>query len=292
MTSPTTPAHALDNDDNDEAAYTYIYYEKQESSLCGQHALNALLIGPYFTPGDLAEIAAELDAKERELMLAAGETEEALKFLAEDSGNVNASGFFSVEVLRLALSRFGSIELVPFNARKDGGTEGEEKEDDLTQEEGFIVNKAEHWFTLRRIGERWWNLNSTLEGGKPEEVGRFYLSAFIGQLMMDGYSVFVVTGEGLPRMGTPDGGEGGGGGLRGRGGGEWFRVSELIKGKGKKKEVVGEGTARGKGEKRNFWSTLMDAGQTLAGGGGDGGRGGMTEDEEMARAIAISLKER
>jgi len=90
MTSPTTPAHALDNDDNDEAAYTYIYYEKQESSLCGQHALNALLIGPYFTPGDLAEIAAELDAKERELMLAAGETEEALKFLAEDSGNVNA----------------------------------------------------------------------------------------------------------------------------------------------------------------------------------------------------------
>jgi ataxin-3 len=120
------------------------------------------------------------------------------------------SGFFSVDVLRLALSRFGSIELVPFNPKKDGGTEGEEREDDLTQEQGFIVNRAEHWFTLRRIGKRWWNLNSTLEGGKPEEVGRFYLSAFIGQLMMDGYSVFVVTGEGLPGVGTPDDdGEGG-----------------------------------------------------------------------------------
>jgi len=88
MTSPTTAATFDDDDDDD--AHTYIYHEKQESSLCGQHALNALLIGPYFTPGDLAEIAAELDAKERELMLAAGETEEALKFLAEDSGNVNA----------------------------------------------------------------------------------------------------------------------------------------------------------------------------------------------------------
>lgn len=88
MTSSTTAAATFDDDDDD--AHNYVYHEKQESSLCGQHALNALLIGPYFTPFDLAEIAAELDAKERELMLAAGETEEALKFLAEDSGNVNA----------------------------------------------------------------------------------------------------------------------------------------------------------------------------------------------------------
>ena len=37
-------------------------------------------------------------------MLAAGaETEDAIKFLAEDSGNVNAEGFFSADVLRLAL---------------------------------------------------------------------------------------------------------------------------------------------------------------------------------------------
>lgn len=290
MTSPTTAAAATFDDDDDDA-HTYVYHEKQESSLCGQHALNALLIGPYFTPGDLAEIAAELDAKERELMLAAGETEEALKFLAEDSGNVNAryvylyfssigrrgsyfcsfkltpplppslqpspflhthttnSGFFSVDVLRLALSRFGSIELVPFNAQKnEGGKEGEEEED-LTQEQGFIVNRAEHWFALRRIGKRWWNLNSTLEEGKPEEVGRFYLSAFIGQLMMDGYSVFVVRGEGLPGRGFPDE-EGGGGG-----GGKWFRVSELVGGNGggKKKEETkgGDGGGKGKGEKRD-----------------------------------------
>jgi len=202
-----------------------------------------------------------------------------------------------VDVLRLALSRFGSIELVPFNAKKEGGKEGgKEEEEDLTQEEGFIVNRAEHWFSLRRIGKRWWNLNSTLEGGSPEEVGRFYLSAFIGQLLMDGYSVFVVRGKGLPGRGVPDGESGGGGG-------KWFRVSELVNG-GKKEEKKGGEGGKGKGEKRDYWSTLTGGGQTLAGssgGGGGGGEGGgvgggggtavMTEDEEMARAIAMSLGE-
>jgi hypothetical protein len=32
----------------------FVYHEKQDSSLCGQHALNTLLQGPYFTAVDLA----------------------------------------------------------------------------------------------------------------------------------------------------------------------------------------------------------------------------------------------
>ncbi len=75
---------AVDDDADDTAAHTYIYHEKQESSLCGQHALNALLIGHYYSPVDLAEFAHQLDAQERELMLAAGaDTDDAIKFLAE-----------------------------------------------------------------------------------------------------------------------------------------------------------------------------------------------------------------
>lgn len=46
----------------------FIYHEKQESLLCGQHCLNNLLQGPYFSAADLSEIAHELDAKERHVM--------------------------------------------------------------------------------------------------------------------------------------------------------------------------------------------------------------------------------
>lgn len=32
----------------------WVYHEKQDSSLCGQHALNVLFQGPFFTAPDLA----------------------------------------------------------------------------------------------------------------------------------------------------------------------------------------------------------------------------------------------
>ena len=45
----------------------FIYHEKQVASLCGQHCLNNLLQGPYFTSFNLADIANELDTQERAL---------------------------------------------------------------------------------------------------------------------------------------------------------------------------------------------------------------------------------
>ena len=45
-----------------------IYFEKQESLMCGQHALNMLLQSDYFSAQDLAEIAKRLDSLERHFM--------------------------------------------------------------------------------------------------------------------------------------------------------------------------------------------------------------------------------
>ena len=45
-----------------------LYHEKQVSLLCGVHALNALLQGPYFSAHDLGTIAQEFDEKERQLL--------------------------------------------------------------------------------------------------------------------------------------------------------------------------------------------------------------------------------
>jgi Josephin len=58
-----------------------------------------MLQGPYWTDADLADIAHELDARERELMLSQGlDTDDAVRFIAEDSGNVDESGNFSFDV--------------------------------------------------------------------------------------------------------------------------------------------------------------------------------------------------
>ena len=100
----------------------------QEAALCGVHALNTLLQGPYFTAVDLSQvpccttlhvrragtqqhcalircpaaclqIAQELDALEKQYMAESGvEGEDFVNFLAEESGNVSSDGFFSIQV--------------------------------------------------------------------------------------------------------------------------------------------------------------------------------------------------
>ena len=44
----------------------------------------------------------------------------------------------------------------------------------------FICNYREHWFTIRKLGNQWFNLNSLLTG--PELISDTYLSLFLTQL--------------------------------------------------------------------------------------------------------------
>ena len=92
---------------------TEIYFERQieDASLCGQHALNNLLQGPYFTAFDLAEIGNDLDKKE-ELLMKKNEYE----IISDNNNgnnkqkkykNVSMEGLFSVEVLKCALESIG-----------------------------------------------------------------------------------------------------------------------------------------------------------------------------------------
>ena len=165
----------------------WVYHEKQISLLCGQHCLNNLLQSPFFTAGDLADIAQILDSRERQYMLEAGnDTIEAIKYLAEESQNVDVSGNFSIEVLKMALGNF-NIELVPWFPNKKGYSDN-----DPCDEIGFIVNHASHWFAIRRVNGNWWNLNSFND--KPTKISNFYLSAFLAQLVSDGYYVYIARG--------------------------------------------------------------------------------------------------
>ena len=174
---------------------TYIYHERQEALLCGQHALNNLVQTQTFTPDALAEIAQQLDQMEFNYMSAGNEngvhSKDFIRYVAEGSGNVDESGNFSIEVLRSALLSMFELNLT--NILQENIRQME-----ITNFEGFICNRASHWFAIRKINDRFWNLNSTKE--RPELISHFRLAAEIEALQHSGYSVFVVVEIGrLPK---------------------------------------------------------------------------------------------
>ncbi|XP_072313828.1 ataxin-3 isoform X2 [Eucyclogobius newberryi] len=165
-----------------------IFHEKQEGSLCAQHCLNNLLQGEYFTPVDLSSIAHQLDEEERMRMAEGGVgSEEYRTFLQQPSGNMDDSGFFSIQVISNALSVWG-LELILFNSR-----EYQSLMINPINEKAFICNYKEHWFTIRKLGQQWFNLNSLLTG--PELISDTYLALFLAQLQQEGYSIFVIRGN-------------------------------------------------------------------------------------------------
>ncbi|KAM8782543.1 ataxin-3 isoform 1-T1 [Rhynchonycteris naso] len=165
-----------------------IFHEKQEGSLCAQHCLNNLLQGEYFSPVELSSIAHQLDEEERMRMAEGGVTSEDYRtFLQQPSGNMDDSGFFSIQVISNALKVWG-LELILFNS-----PEYQRLGIDPINERSFICNYKEHWFTVRKIGKQWFNLNSLLTG--PELISDTYLALFLAQLQQEGYSIFVVKGD-------------------------------------------------------------------------------------------------
>ena len=180
-----------------------LYHEKQVSLLCGVHALNTLLQGPYFTANDLRDIAAEFDQRERDLMKEAGvDSADFLRYMAEDSGNAAVDGNFSIQVLTKALDVW-NVDCVPVT-----GTTHSEALVNPTNELAFLCNLDQHWFAVRKTRTAsptvhaeaaacgdggWWNFNSMLPA--PQPIGTTYLSAFLAQLREERYSIFAVRGN-------------------------------------------------------------------------------------------------
>ncbi|KAM0889474.1 hypothetical protein ACQ4PT_027675 [Festuca glaucescens] len=144
-----------------------LYHEVQEGKLCAVHCVNTALQGPFFSEFDLAALAADLDQRERQVMLqgveaAAAATTAAGDFLAEGEGshNVSLGGDFSIQVLQKALE---------------------------------VWDLQDHWFCIRKVNEEWYNFNSLYPA--PEHLSKFYLSAYIDTLKGSGWSIFAVRGN-------------------------------------------------------------------------------------------------
>jgi len=165
------------------------YWEKQGADkLCAVHCVNALMQGPYFSEVDLAKHAHELDAAENALLQGAN----------TESTNVDASGNFSIGVIEASLKTRGFRCVntqhpdVAATIRENPGGEA-----------GYICNShaREHWFTIRRVKGRWWDLDSLKHA--PQGIGDVYLAEFLNATREQGFTIFVVRGTGYLPDPTP-----------------------------------------------------------------------------------------
>lgn len=258
----------------------WIYHERQEALLCGQHALNNLVQRNAFSPGSLAEIANQLDQMELNYMAQNNEggtaSKDYLKRMAEGSGNVDESGNFSIEVLRSALMNSFNLELP--NIRQKGV--GDQME--ITELDGFICNRSSHWFAIRKINERFYNLNSTLE--RPEIISHFKLAAEMEALQSAGYSVFCVldklpppcSSESMMDQGLPQ---------------YWWKEKDLLTGKTNAMTRADDPWKNVGSGRRLDGKRPAAASSTSSGVVGANGLSGLTEEEMLQMAMAASLEQ-
>jgi len=102
--------------------------------------------------------------------------------------NCDQRGNYSIQVLweavrktGLALDNFQSEQMAA--ARKTP-----------VEQTGYVCNKKNHWFALRRLNGRWYNLDSLSKRG-PTLITDLYLSSHLKSLSDDEYTVCVVSGK-------------------------------------------------------------------------------------------------
>nr|VDD11041.1 unnamed protein product [Brassica rapa] len=161
-----------------------LYHEVQEANLCAVHCVNTVLQGPFFSEFDLAAVAADLDEKERQVML---EGAAAADFFSEESHNVSLGGDFSIQVLQKALEVW-DLQVIPLNC-----PDAEPAQIDPELENAFICHLHDHWFCIRKVSGEWYYFDSLLAA--PQHLSKFYLSAFLDSLKGSGWSIFIVKGN-------------------------------------------------------------------------------------------------
>lgn len=87
-----------------------VYWERQQGDLmCGLHAVNSILQGPYFDEITLSEIALELDKKEQQM----------LGGKQSKSNHLNDGGYFSLNVLVEAMKKHGGFDISSIQSKEN-----------------------------------------------------------------------------------------------------------------------------------------------------------------------------
>lgn len=117
------------------------------------------------------------------------------RFIAQPSGNMDDTGYFSVQVISSALALW-NLELIPLNSSENLARQCR---NDPTQVNAYIFHMENHWFCIRRFNDIWFNLNSMFS--KPKYMSSLYLTEYLKQMEQEGYMVFIVSGI-LPECGA------------------------------------------------------------------------------------------
>eukprot|EP00924_Labyrinthula_sp_SR-Ha-C_P004471 maker-scaffold_1-snap-gene-1.34-mRNA-1 protein AED:0.00 eAED:0.00 QI:388/1/1/1/0.5/0.33/3/561/364 len=133
-----------------------IYHERQRQNLCGLHAVNNLLQKPEFTQMKLNQIGADIFRQ----------------FQFSRNEEFDSSGNYSINVIQEALRRH-NIELVHINA---GDLQGGMTENYVA----FLLHYGNHWFVIRKIGSKFWNLNSFFK--HPRSINSYEIASKINKL--------------------------------------------------------------------------------------------------------------
>ena len=160
--------------------------------------------------------------------------------------------------------------------------------------EGFICNKQSHWFAIRKINGRYWNLNSTAD--RPEAISHFNVATELDKLINDGYSVFCVAVDKPlpPACGSVQEMERRRDRQYGGVKGNWSRESDLLKGS----SAGGQNGSAGGDPWKNVGSGMrLDgrapaaaaASESLAASEQDW-TNALTEEEQLQMVIAASLE--
>ncbi|KAL8206105.1 hypothetical protein R6Q57_009656 [Mikania cordata] len=161
-----------------------LYHEVQESKLCAVHCVNTVLQGPFFSEIDLAALASDLDRREHQMMLEGSGGD---AFLSEESFNVSMDGDFSIQVLQKALEVW-DLQVIPLHSPV-----AEPAQVDPELENAFICHLLDHWFCIRKVNGEWYNFDSLYAA--PQNLSKFYLSAYLDTLKASGWSIFLVRGN-------------------------------------------------------------------------------------------------
>jgi ataxin-3 len=165
-------------------------------NMCALHAINSLLQGAYFTATVLANIGYELDSQEMALIESPSTEGHGIADDYNSWSNFDPTGNYSIQVITVALSYF-QLELIPLNSSNPRAISSRQC---TCNEQAFLCHKNNHWFTLRKFGTRWFNLNSLYPG--PEEVHHdgIQLSLFATKESIEDFTgIFIVNGN-LERM--------------------------------------------------------------------------------------------
>jgi ataxin-3 len=219
----------------------------------------------------LTEIAHELDQLERSVL---GPSAALLP-----SANVDAAGNYSIQVLKQALQEKYRISLSHLSVMLHDGDDAAARED-VTEFQGFLCHKSnpDHWFAIRQVGGRFWNLNSMLE--RPVTVSHFSVGTEITKWQNQGYNVYGIR-SGLPPGGTKVG-------STQTSAGAWHLMSDLLRGKSTERDPW-EGLT-GKGMRLDGRSTASTSRSTSGSTEASASAAFDLEDDELQRALQMSLE--